>query len=60
MPDEAKVGEIADNVTASDVDLTKVITGASYAAGAGEAVVETEKFKMHKDNPTQIPISKKE
>ena len=39
--------------------MTEVITGASEAAGVGEAVLETEKFKLHKDNPTQIPISRK-
>jgi intracellular multiplication protein IcmD len=58
MPDETNLGEIASNVTTSDADLEKVITGASYAAGAGEAVVATEKFKLHKDNPTQIPIGR--
>ena len=51
-----EIGSMASTVTSSTDDLPKVVTGASEAAGVGEAVVEIEKFKVHKDNPTQIPI----
>jgi intracellular multiplication protein IcmD len=57
--DTPTVGEIASEVSSSDVDLTTIITAGSEAAGAAEAVASAEKFKMHKDNPTQIPIGKK-
>jgi intracellular multiplication protein IcmD len=59
MADTPTTGEIASKVTTSDANLTEVITGASEAAGAAEAVASAEKFKMHKDNPTQIPVGKK-
>lgn len=57
--DTPTVGEIASEVSSSDADLAKVITAGSEAAGAAEAVASIEKFKLHKDNPTQIPIGKK-
>src|SRR5215213_7645113 len=53
-------GEIASKVTTSDATLTEVVTGASEAAGAAEEVASIEKVKLHKDNPTQIPIGRKE
>jgi intracellular multiplication protein IcmD len=57
MSDEKpNVGEVAGSVSTSTTDLTGIITGASEAAGAAEAVVSAEKFKQHKDNPTQIPL----
>jgi len=59
MSDTPSTGEIASKVTSSDANLTDIITGASEAAGAAEAVGSVEKFKLHKDNPTQIPIGKK-
>lgn len=59
MSDEKPaVGEIASEVSSSDANLTDIITAGSEAAGAAEAVASAEKFKMHKDNPTQIPIGK--
>jgi hypothetical protein len=52
-------GEIASKVTPSDANLTEVITGASEAAGVAEEAASIEKFKLHKDNPTQIPVGGK-
>jgi len=52
-------GEIASKVTTSDANLTEVITAGSEAAGVAEEAAAIGKFKMHKDNPTQIPIGKK-
>ena len=57
--DTPTVGEIASEVSSSDADLTNIITAGSEAAGAAEAAASVEKFKLHKDNPTQIPIGKK-
>ncbi|HKP76733.1 MAG TPA: hypothetical protein VJT67_14480 [Longimicrobiaceae bacterium] len=37
----------------------ELITGASYAEEVADAVVETEKFTLHKDNPTQIPSGRR-
>jgi intracellular multiplication protein IcmD len=37
-------------------NLTQLVTAASYIAGLGFAVGAIMKFKMHKDNPTQVPI----
>ena len=36
--------------------LTKLITAASYLAGLGFAVGAIMKFKMHKDDPKQMPV----
>ena len=58
MSDTPSTGEIASKVTAQTTGLTEVITGASEAAGAAEEVASIEKFKLHKDNPTQIPIGR--
>jgi intracellular multiplication protein IcmD len=52
-------GEIASKVTTSDANLTEVITAGSEAAGVAEEAASIEKFKLHKDNPTQIPIGRK-
>jgi intracellular multiplication protein IcmD len=57
--DTPNVGEIASTVTSeSGPGVTEVITGASEAAGAAEAAASIEKFKLHKDNPTQIPLGR--
>lgn len=37
-------------------NLTVLITAESYIAGIGFSVGAILKFKMHKDNPTQVPI----
>lgn len=58
MSDTPSPGEMASKVTTQTDGLTEVITGASEAAGAAEEVASIEKFKLHKDNPTQIPIGR--
>jgi intracellular multiplication protein IcmD len=60
MSDTPEIGEIATNVTSNAEDATKVVTGASEAAGVAFEVASVEKFKVHKDNPTQIPVGKSE
>ncbi|MFL5540364.1 MAG: hypothetical protein ACJ8J0_15340, partial [Longimicrobiaceae bacterium] len=58
MSDTPTTGEIASKVTTQTGGLTEVITGASEAAGTAEEVASIEKFKLHKDNPTQIPLGR--
>lgn len=50
------VGSIAERITSSFTDVTKLVTASSYAAGIGFSAASILKFKQHKDNPTQIPI----
>jgi intracellular multiplication protein IcmD len=60
MPEKPDIGSVATNVTSSSTeDLAKVVTAGSEAAGVGESVASIEKFKLHKDNPTQLPVGRK-
>lgn len=51
-------GTPADASTATPGSGTagKAVTDASEAAGAAKAVAEAEKYRSHKDNPTQPPV----
>ena len=60
MADTPDAGSAASTVTTSNADLAEVITGASDAAGVAFGVASAEKFKVHKDNPTQIPVGREE
>jgi len=51
------LGDVAGNVTKSMDNVAKLITAASYVAGVGFALMGMLKFKAHKDNPTQVPLS---
>ena len=51
------LGGVADQVTSSMKAVAKLITAASYVAGIGFALSGMVKFKAHKDNPTQVPLS---
>jgi len=59
MSDSPEIGSIASTVTSSTDDLAKVVTAGSEAAGVGFEVASVEKFKLHKDNPTQLPVGRK-
>lgn len=50
------LGTIAKNIYGSFTYLTQLITACSYIVGLGFAIGAIMKFKMHKDNPTQVPI----
>ncbi len=50
------IGDIAESITSSFTNLTKLITAGSYLAGLGFSIGAVMKFKQHKDNPTQVPI----
>lgn len=51
------LGDVASNVTDSMTNVGKLITAASYVAGVGFALMGMLKFKAHKDNPSQTPLS---
>lgn len=50
------IGDMAESITESFTNLTKLITAGSYLAGLAVSIGAIMKFKQHKDNPTQIPI----
>ena len=50
------LGNMANTITSSFENLTKLITAGSYLAGLAFSIGAIMKFKQHKDNPTQIPI----
>lgn len=51
------VGAIAANVTTNLSNIAKLITAGSYVAGMAFAVGAIAKFKQHKENPQQMPLS---
>lgn len=53
----AGVGAIAANVTSNLTNIAKLITAGSYVAGMAFAVGAIAKFKQHKENPQQMPLS---
>lgn len=52
------IGAVAAQAKGSLAGLAQLITAGSYVAGMGFAVGAVVKFKAHKDNPTQVEISK--
>ena len=52
------VGGIAGKVLTSVPNLAKLITALAYIAGLAFGVAAIVQFKAHKDNPTQVQISK--
>lgn len=54
--DEISVGEMAEAITESLTNITKLITAGSYVAGLAFSIGAIMKFKQHKDNPTGVPI----
>ena len=50
------LGTMASSIISSFTSLTKLITAGSYLAGLAFSIGAIMKFKMHKDNPTQVPI----
>ncbi len=55
--DGQSLGDVAETVTGSMSNVAKLITATSYVAGVGFAMMGMLKFKAHKDNPTQVPLS---
>lgn len=51
------LGTLATNVSDSFNQIGNMMIGLAYIAGIGFGISAIFKFKQHKDNPTQIPIS---
>jgi intracellular multiplication protein IcmD len=51
------IGAVAATAKSNLGAIAEFITAASYVAGMAFAVGAIAKFKAHKDNPTQVPIS---
>ncbi len=51
------IGDVAANVTGTMSNVAKLITAGSYVAGVAFALMGMLKFKAHKDNPQQTPLS---
>lgn len=51
------LGTLATNVSESFNQIGNLMIGLAYVAGIGFGISSVFKFKQHKDNPTQIPIS---
>ena len=52
------IGTISATIYSNFTNVTKLITSASYVAGVSLMVVSLFQFKQHKENPTQVPLSK--
>lgn len=55
--DNVTLGDIAANMMKSFKDLGKLMLAIAYLSGFGFTISAIFKFKQHKDNPTQIPVS---
>lgn len=51
------LGTVATQITTSYSAIGNMMSGTAYLAGMGFGISAVFKFKQHKDNPTQIPIS---
>lgn len=51
------IGDVAIHVKSSFNALKKLIIAVAYVSGVGFGLIGTMKFKAHKDNPTQVPLS---
>lgn len=54
---EGGLSTIAENVTTNLGSIATLISAASYIVGIGFALSGMVKFKAHRDNPTQVPLS---
>ena len=51
------LGDMAELLTKSFAQFGKMMIGLAYVSGIGFGISAVFKFKQHKDNPTQIPVS---
>ena len=52
------IGAVASSITSNLLQITKLITGIAYVGGVGMFLVAVFQFRQHKENPTQVPLSK--
>ena len=51
------IGTLADNVRGTIANVAQLLSAASYVCGIGFALAGMMKFKAHRDNPQQVPLS---
>lgn len=51
------IGTVAKNIQNQLGGVARLVTAGAYLSGMAFAVAAIVKFKAHKDNPTQVPIS---
>ena len=51
------LSDLADNVVAQIDSIATLMIALSYVSGVGFAISAIYKFKQHKDNPTQVPVT---
>lgn len=56
--DTMSLGDLADNITQSFESITRLLTASAYVGGVMFFIVAVFQFKQHKENPTQVPLSK--
>ena len=54
---EAGIAGVAQTATSNLLSVAQLVTAGSYLGGMGIGVVAIVKFKAHKENSTQVPIS---
>lgn len=52
------LGTLAENITQSFESITKLLTAGAYVGGITFFIVAIFQFKQHKENPSQVPLSK--
>jgi intracellular multiplication protein IcmD len=52
------LGDLANNLTQSFEAIVKLLTAGAYVGGVTFFIVSVFQFKQHKENPTQVPLSK--
>ena len=52
------IGTVAKNITNSIMGLTKLVTAGAYVGGTTMFLIAIFQFRQHKENPTQVPLSK--
>lgn len=52
------LGDIVTNVQDNIITLAPLLTIVAYISGVGFCIAGIVQFKAHKDNPTQVPLSK--
>lgn len=55
--DDKSLGDLADIMIGNLDPIVRLLSGLSYVIGIGFALVALLKFKQHKDNPQQTPLS---
>lgn len=52
------IGDLATNVTKSIGQLTQLVTAGAYVGGTAMFLIAIFQFRQHKENPSQVPLSK--